>query len=288
MSVVFNDCQSHAALEIRECQASPPLRRIAIPVRHAAPRRATQRRNDRVQLATDAPPHLRDALCRGCGQWRFDIPRSPARMHLRGIPSPNPRQGIQAARASAIHASARDRASSCPSDTAHGLGTVQPTARSASPASGRSRGWRARKSTRRVRGAPNENTEPIDDIHELNIGRRVVDLAHRQGPRRVNIARPRLQTVYMPRIGRTPLRDLDGAKQHGNASLNRTIGGWLFASFLAARADFIDDRRQWRRFQHQPLIAQGRRDDRLDRSGQALRAWPPTLARRALTVRSGR
>ena len=50
--------------------------------------------------------------------------------------------------------------------------------------------------------------------------------------------------------------------------------GGLFASLLAAHADFVDDRRQWRRFRRQPSIAQGRRDHRLDRSGQSLRAWP--------------
>jgi hypothetical protein len=104
-------------------------------------------------------------------------------------------------------------------------------------------------------GAADEGAGSVDDLHELDIGRRVVDLRHGEGPRRADVSGARLKPTQMFGIGRAPLGDFFRGKQRGGASANRDIGRWPQTGLLATRPDLADDRRQRRRLGDQPLLS---------------------------------
>jgi hypothetical protein len=78
-------------------------------------------------------------------------------------------------------------------------------------------------------------------------------------------------------VGGAAFGDLLGREQQRDPAFDSDIGRRALAGLFAARPDFGDDRRQGRRFEHQPMRAQGHRNDGLDLARQPLPARPALL-----------
>ena len=126
-------------------------------------------------------------------------------------------------------------------------------------------------------GAADEHADPVDDVDEVDVGRRVVDLTDIKRPRRMDVARSRFQSMQVLSVGGAAFGDLLGREQQRDATFDRDIGWRTLAGLFAARPDFGDDRRQRRGFEHQPMRAQGHRNDGLDLARQPLPARPALL-----------
>lgn len=113
-------------------------------------------------------------------------------------------------------------------------------------------------------GPADERPAALDNLDEIDVGRRVIDLADIQRVRRVDVSRPGLEPMEMFRVRRSLLCDFLGPKQCWYSASDREVGRRSQARLLAAGADLGHDRSEGRSLQHQPLLSQCRRDDLLD------------------------
>ena len=91
-------------------------------------------------------------------------------------------------------------------------------------------------------GPADKGSAALDNLDEVDVGRRVIDLADIQRVRRVDVSGPGPEPMEMFRVRGSLLRNFLGAKQCRYSAGHRQIGWRSHAGLLAAGADLGHDR----------------------------------------------
>lgn len=104
-------------------------------------------------------------------------------------------------------------------------------------------------------GPADEHSAALDDLDEVDVGRRMIDLADIQRVRRVDVSGPGPEPMEMFRVRGSLLGDFLGIEQCGYSAGDREIGRRSQPGLLAAGANLGHDRSEGWSLQHQPLFS---------------------------------